>query len=215
MQDKISIGPVTLVQLVGLSAKPRIASVQADGAVRSADAPPSSAVAGLGDGLNQPITDIQASFLNVKQAQSLNVVAENGGARIAFDSGVDRPVADASAPASAIDPSTFYKFVPENSPAGNETAAAVGTLDSIDVAMHSARILSDDSIIEFSTTGAAELGTYSPVDMVDPFLSIRADDSVFDLPIATLQVSSHSSLIDGAMLDPAALPSASDAVPPI
>jgi hypothetical protein len=219
MQDKISIGPVTLVQLVGLSAKPRIASVQADGAVRPADAPPSSAVAGLGDGLSQVVNEIAGSFLNLKQVQSLNLVAENGGARIALEAGVDRPIADASAPASAVDPSTFDKLVPENSPAGNAAVFFAGTVDGsgdvLQATIESVGIITDDSIIEFSATGAAESAAYAPIDLVDPFLSVRADNSVFDLPIATLQMTGHPELNSPGFQDGIAAPSGSDAVPPI
>ncbi len=58
MQDKYNIGPVTIVQLVGLSAKPRIASVQTDVAARAADPIPMSAAAGFGDDVSRPVADL-------------------------------------------------------------------------------------------------------------------------------------------------------------
>jgi hypothetical protein len=115
MQDKFTIGPVTLVQLVGLTAKPRIASAQADGAVRAADPSPPSAAAGLGDELSQPIAELASSYLDIRAAPALGVSADPAGGQISFESGVDRPVVDASAPAPAIGPSTFEQFLPDNS----------------------------------------------------------------------------------------------------
>ncbi len=112
MQDKFSIGPVNIVQLVGLTAKPRIASAQADGAARAADATPPSAAAGLGDDLSQPVTEIASSYLNLKAAPGLNLSADPMGSHIALEAGVDRPIVDANAPAPAIDPSAFDQFPP-------------------------------------------------------------------------------------------------------
>ena len=48
MQDKFAIGPVTIVQLVGLNTKPRIASAQVDAAVRAADPLPPTTLAAAG-----------------------------------------------------------------------------------------------------------------------------------------------------------------------
>jgi hypothetical protein len=107
MQDKYTIGPVTIVQLVGLQAKPKITSVQADGAVRAADLVPSSAAVGLGNDLSMPIDEIIASSHNLKTAPSLGLVTSPPGARIALEAGADRPVVDADAPAPAIDLSAF------------------------------------------------------------------------------------------------------------
>jgi hypothetical protein len=112
MQDKFSIGPVNIVQLVGLNAKPRIASAQADGAVRAADAVPPSAAAGLGDDLSQPLAETASSYLNVKAAPALNLSADPMGGHIALEGGVDRPIVDASASAPAIDPSASDLFLP-------------------------------------------------------------------------------------------------------
>lgn len=112
MQDKFSIGPVNIVQLAGLTAKPRIASAQADGAARAADATPPSAAAGLGDDLSQTITEMASSYLNLKAAPVLNLSADPMGSQIALEAGVDRPIVDANAPVSAIDPSAFDQFPP-------------------------------------------------------------------------------------------------------
>ncbi len=116
MQDKFSIGPVNIVQLVGLTAKPRIASAQADGAARAADPIPPSAAAGLGDDLSKPIAEIVSSYLNVKAAPVLNLSSDSMGSHIALEAGVDRPIVDANAPASAVDPSISDDFLPRNNP---------------------------------------------------------------------------------------------------
>ena len=97
MQDKYTIGSVTIVQLVGLQAKPKIASAQSDGAVRAADPVPPSAAAGFGNDLSLPIDEIAASSYNLKAAPSLGLVPSPLGARIALEAGADRPVADANA----------------------------------------------------------------------------------------------------------------------
>lgn len=107
MQDKYTIGSVTIVQLVGLQAKPKIASAQSDGAVRAADPVPPSAAAGFGNDFSLPIDEIAVSSNNLKAAPSLGLVTNPLGARIALEAGADRPVADANAPAPAIDPSAF------------------------------------------------------------------------------------------------------------
>ncbi len=114
MLDKFTIGPVTIVQLVGLNAKPRIPSAQADGAVRAADPIPLSAAAGLGEGLSQPIAEIEASSFAVRAAPILGLSADPVRAQISLESGADRPVVDANAPAPAIDPSAFDLLLPDN-----------------------------------------------------------------------------------------------------
>jgi hypothetical protein len=116
MQDKFSIGPVNIVQLVGLTAKPRIASAQGDAAVRAADAVPPSAAAGLGDDLSQPLAEVAASYLNIKAAPVLGLSADPAGSHIALEAGVDRPIVDASASAPAIGPSASDNFLPSNNP---------------------------------------------------------------------------------------------------
>lgn len=115
MQDKYNIGPVTIVQLVGLSAKPRIASVQTDVAARAADPIPMSAAAGFGDDVSQPVADIDISFQTVKAAPALGLSADPARGHISIEAGVDRPVVDANAPVSTIDPSTFDKAPPDGS----------------------------------------------------------------------------------------------------
>lgn len=107
MQDKYAIGPVTIVQLVGLQAKPKITSVQADGTVRAADPVPQSAAVGFGNDISIPIDEIVAGSHNLKVTASLGLVTSPMGARIALEAGADRPVVDANAPAPAIDPSAF------------------------------------------------------------------------------------------------------------
>lgn len=115
MQDKYNIGPVTIVQLVGLSAKPRIASVQTDVAARAADPIPMSAAAGFGDDVSQPVADLNISFQTVKAAPALGLSADPARGHISIEAGVDRPVVDANAPVSTIDPSTFDKTPPDGS----------------------------------------------------------------------------------------------------
>jgi hypothetical protein len=109
MQDKYNIGPVTIVQLVGLSAKPKIASVQTDAAARAADPVPMSAAAGFGDDMSQPLADVVPSFQSVKVMPALGLSADPVRSHISLEAGVDRPVVDANAPVSTIDPSTFDK----------------------------------------------------------------------------------------------------------
>lgn len=115
MQDKYNIGPVTIVQLVGLSAKPRIASVQTDVAARAADPIPMSAAAGFGENVSQPVADLDISFQTVKAAPALGLSADPARGHISIEAGVDRPVVDANAPVSTIDPSTFDKTPPGGS----------------------------------------------------------------------------------------------------
>lgn len=107
MQDKYNIGPVTIVQLVGLSAKPKIASVQTDAAARAADPIPISAAAGFSEDVSQPIADLVSSFQSVKALPALGISADAVRGHISLEAGVDRPVVDANAPVSTIDPSTF------------------------------------------------------------------------------------------------------------
>lgn len=123
MQDKYNIGPVTIVQLVGLSAKPRIASVQTDAAARAADPIPISAAAGFGEDVSQPVADIVASVQSVKATQALGISADAPRGQISLEAGVDRPVVDANAPVSTIDPSTFDKMPVD----GSLTDPSIGT----------------------------------------------------------------------------------------
>jgi hypothetical protein len=99
MQDKFAIGPVTIVQLVGLTTKPRIASAQVDAAVRAADPlPPASAHAGIGQELLQTVGETSATFFDIKAPQALALTAAPMHASIGFEAGVDRAVAGESGP---------------------------------------------------------------------------------------------------------------------
>lgn len=100
MQDRFAIGPVTIVQLVGLTTKPRIVSAQVDTAVRTADPlPPSSAGAGFDaviDDMGTVVHDIESSFFNLKTPAAISLTAPAISGGISFDAAVDRPVTDAS-----------------------------------------------------------------------------------------------------------------------
>jgi hypothetical protein len=93
MQDKFAIGPVTIVQLVGLNSKPRIASAQVDAAVRAADPqPPASAAAGLGAELQEQIGAVEAIAFDIKAPQALSLTAAPMHGSISLEAAVDRPV---------------------------------------------------------------------------------------------------------------------------
>lgn len=100
MQDRFAIGPVTIVQLVGLTTKPRIVSAQVDTAVRTADPiPPPSAGAGFGaviDDMGTVVHDIENSYFNLKTPAAISLTAPVISGGISFDAAVDRPVSDAS-----------------------------------------------------------------------------------------------------------------------
>ena len=115
MQDKYNIGPVTIVQLVGLNAKPKIASVAIDAAARAADIIPTSAAAGLGDDLTRPPAYLETSFQATTAAPQLGVSADPARSYMSSEGGVDRPAVDAKAPASTIDPSEFDNNLPDKS----------------------------------------------------------------------------------------------------
>jgi hypothetical protein len=93
MQDKFAIGPVTIVQLVGLNSKPRIASAQVDAAVRAADPqPPASAAAGLGAELLEKVDAVDAISFDIKAPQALSLTAAPMHGSIALEAAVDRAV---------------------------------------------------------------------------------------------------------------------------
>ena len=95
MQDRFAIGPVTIVQLVGLTTKPRIVSAHVDTAVRPADnLPPPSAVAGLSADMEQSVREVESSFFDLKTPAGISMTAPAYGAGIAFESAVDRPASD-------------------------------------------------------------------------------------------------------------------------
>lgn len=175
MQDKYTIGPVTLVQLVGLTAKPRIASAQADGAVRAADPSPPSAAVGLGDELSQPVAELASSYLDLRAAPALGVSADPAGGQISLESGVDRPIVDASAPAPAIDPSTFEQFLPDN----NQPDPAAGRRDAVTPPGGDSPTEADGTDDELPVTpgGDSELGYI--FDGVESF----GDDEILDFTI--------------------------------
>ncbi len=104
MQDKFAIGPVTIVQLVGLTTKPRIASAHVDAAVRAADPqPPASAAAGLGAELHEIVDDIDAFSFGIKAPQALSLTATPMRGSISLEAAVDRPAPD-SDPGKAAKP---------------------------------------------------------------------------------------------------------------
>jgi hypothetical protein len=174
MQDKYSIGPVTLVQLVSLTAKPRIASAQADGAARTADTSPTFAVAGLGDELSQPVAEVASSFLNLKASPVLGLSADPARSHIALDAAVDRPVADATLP--VFNPSDFQQFPPNiNLPDAAGGGRGDTPLAGSDVSEPPAGIENDP------IAGAADVPVLGYVfDGVDSF----GDDQILDFSIA-------------------------------
>jgi hypothetical protein len=105
MQDKFAIGPVTIVQLVGLNTKPRIASAQVDAAVRAADPqPPASAAAGLGAELLEKVNAVDAITFDIKPPQALSLTAAPMHGSISLEAAVDRPVPGSdSAKTSPVD----------------------------------------------------------------------------------------------------------------
>lgn len=108
MQDKFAIGPVSIVQLVGLTAKPRIASAQVDAAVRAADvSPPVSAHVGIVRDMQDNVAEISVSYFDIKAPQMLSLTVAPMRASISFEAGVDRAVADSSGPYSGLPPSFF------------------------------------------------------------------------------------------------------------
>lgn len=100
MQDRFAIGPVTIVQLVGLTTKPRIVSAQVDTAVRAADSlPPPSAGAGFGADMGDLVDTVQgieSSYFNLKTPASISLTAPVSGGAISFDAAVDRAVSSDS-----------------------------------------------------------------------------------------------------------------------
>ena len=111
MQDQYVIGSVTIVQLVGLSVKPRIASARNDSAVRAADPSPLSAATGLGDMLPDPIHEIAPTLFDMKSTQSLGLAADVSTAHISFEAAVDRPAQNAESPdASNASEMPLYQF---------------------------------------------------------------------------------------------------------
>jgi hypothetical protein len=97
MQDKYAIGPVTIVQLVGLNAKPRIASAKIDASVRAADPlPPASAAAGFGDDGAALLADVDNGHFDLKVPASIALAAPQMRANISLEGSVDRPVSSSS-----------------------------------------------------------------------------------------------------------------------
>jgi hypothetical protein len=114
MQDKFAIGPVSIVQLVGLSSKPRIASAPVDAAVRAADlSPPVSAHVGIVQDLQDNVGEVPVSYFDIKSPQMLSLTAAPMHANIAFEAGVDRAVADNSGPHSGL-PQSFFDGLSQN-----------------------------------------------------------------------------------------------------
>lgn len=123
MQDKFAIGPVTIVQLVGLNSKPRIASAQVDAAVRAADPlPPTTlAAAGIGSEIDAKIGETIVSSFNIKSPPMVTLIAPDMQGAIAFDGAVDRPVGNEG------DGSPPFKFF-DNLPSNIDIAALIATL---------------------------------------------------------------------------------------
>lgn len=194
MQDRFSIGPVTIVQLVGLTAKPRIASAQADGAARAADATPPSAAAGLGDNLTQPLANSEPSYLNLKPAPALSLTADPVGSHISLEAGVDRPVVDANALTPPIGPSASDNFLPGNNPV-NPSTQVRGEVPSADAPQDAAPLGVEASMVDSAVTGHT-------FDGVDGF----GDDKIIDFdvhPVAapTIHDSSAESFLIGTEAD--------------
>jgi hypothetical protein len=114
MQDKFAIGPVSIVQLVGLTSKPRIASAQVDAAVRAADLSlPVSAHVGIVQDLQDNVGEVSVSYFDIKAPQMLSLTAAPMHASIAFEAGVDRAVADSGGPPSGL-PQSFFDGLSHN-----------------------------------------------------------------------------------------------------
>jgi hypothetical protein len=114
MPDKFAIGPVTIVQLVGLTSKPRIASAPVDAAVRAADvSPPVSAHVGIVQDLQDNVGEVSVSYFDIKAPQMLSLTAAPMQANISFEAGVDRAVADSSGPHSGL-PQSFFDGLSNN-----------------------------------------------------------------------------------------------------
>lgn len=194
MQDKLSIGPVTIVQLVGINAKPRIASVQTDAAVRAADLSPPSAAAGISDEIVPPVTNAASSFYNIKVAPALGLSADPLRNHISLESGVDRPVVDASAPEPAIDPSTFDEFLPEK----NVPDRSDGPQDEITPPDQDSPISPGTTDNNPADTEIVISATAEIFDGVEEF----GDDQILDFTMAidkeVLQDSISSALMDGS-----------------
>jgi hypothetical protein len=114
MQDKFAIGPVSIVQLVGLTSKPRIASAQVDVAVRAADVSlPVSAHVGIVQDLQNNVGETTVSYFDIKAPQMLSLTAAPMHASISFEAGVDRAVADSGGPHSGL-PQSFFDGLSQN-----------------------------------------------------------------------------------------------------
>jgi len=123
MQDKFAIGPVTIVQLVGLNTKPRIASAQPDAAVRAADPlPPTTlAAAGIGSELSAKVGEVTPDHFSIKAPPMLTLTAPDMQAHIAFEGAVDRPVS------SEGDSNPQFKLF-DGLPSNIDLAALIATL---------------------------------------------------------------------------------------
>lgn len=123
MQDKFAIGPVTIVQLVGLNTKPRIASAQPDAAVRAADPlPPTTlAAAGIGSDLASKVGEVVPDHFSIKAPPMLTLTAPDMRAHIAFEGAVDRPAGGESGP------SPQFKLF-DGLPSNIDLAALIATL---------------------------------------------------------------------------------------
>jgi hypothetical protein len=108
MQDKFAIGPVTIVQLVGLNSKPRISSAKSDATARAADqAPPQSAHVGIADDLQNSVGEVGVSYFDINTPQSLSLTAAPLRPNISVEGGVDRAAPDGGEPQTAVSTSPF------------------------------------------------------------------------------------------------------------
>lgn len=151
MQDKFVIGPVNIVQIVGLTAKPKIASSQFDAAVRAADLSPPSAAAGFDSEVQPAVRDLQSQFFEAKTAATLGASAAGRGAHGGLESGVDRPVTEGAAQPPKIDPSEIDNAPPASAPSSPQPGAGRdgGAPQTPGVAGDGA-VISDDPLLDFA-----------------------------------------------------------------
>jgi hypothetical protein len=237
LQDKFAVGPVTLVQLVGLASSPRIPSVHTDGAVRAAD-PALAATAGLGGRPQEPVSDVVSSYFALKAAAPLGLSADPLRAHSAFDAGVDRPDPN-DAPAPKFDTSTLHHVSTDSGIMGATTDDGRVTIPAVadspgtapgatsDGSLAPRAVFDgsvefgDDQILNFSeaaqessvaTPASIATGSDADVALVVAF-SAEGHDS-FDTVDLSGEYSGPPSVSDvDHIIDPAHLISGSDAVP--
>ena len=228
MQDKFAIGPVTFVQLVGLEAKARIPSAKADGAVRAADHPPTSAAAGLGGKAQQPVADIESTYFSIKAPASLGLSADPLRAHSSLESGVDRAVPEASPVVPKFDVPTVDKADPNTPPTNSRADLPLGEpgshngdvipviskpdSSSTPVVFDGEKAFGDDVVIDFSATPDATMPDISNAVLEMPDMAIvtglDADIGESGGSVIVIYNSYHEPL-------PLTHPSTTDAIPVI